>query len=84
MRIEVLAFDIFGTSVDWWTGITRQVAEVACHVWDITGATNAGLRTAFLERPGEKGPARAADLAADAPADLAVRSVDELARALGC
>jgi 2-haloacid dehalogenase len=57
---------------------------VACHEWDITGATNAGLRTAFLERPREKGPDRAADRAADTPADLAVRGVDELATALGC
>ncbi|TWF79910.1 hypothetical protein FHX44_115846 [Pseudonocardia hierapolitana] len=57
---------------------------VACHGWDITGARNAGLRTAFLERPGEKGPDRAADRPADTPSDLAVSSVDELATALGC
>jgi 2-haloacid dehalogenase len=57
---------------------------VACHAWDITGARNAGLRTAFLERPGEKGPHRAADRAADTPSDLVVRGVDELATALGC
>lgn len=57
---------------------------VACHGWDVTGAAGAGLRTAFLERPGEKGPGRAADRPADTPADLVVRGVDELAAALGC
>jgi 2-haloacid dehalogenase len=61
-----------------------RMLMVACHGWDITGARGAGLRTAFLERPGEKGPDRAADRAADTRSDLAVRSVDELATALGC
>ena len=61
-----------------------RMLMVACHGWDVTGAANAGLRTAFLERPGEKGPHRPADRATDAPSDLAVRSVDELATALGC
>ncbi len=57
---------------------------VACHEWDITGARAAGLHTAFLERPGEKGPHRTADRATDTPSDLAVRSVGELAAAVGC
>ncbi|GAA5115933.1 haloacid dehalogenase type II [Pseudonocardia adelaidensis] len=57
---------------------------VACHGWDITGAANAGLRTAFLERPGEKGPDHTADRAVDTSADLVVRGVGELAAALGC
>lgn len=61
-----------------------RMLMVACHGWDVTGAANAGLRTAFLERPGEKGPHRAADPAVDTPSDLAVRSVHELATALGC
>jgi 2-haloacid dehalogenase len=61
-----------------------RMLMVACHGWDISGATNAGLRTAFLERPGEKGPHRAADRAADTLSDLAVRSTHELAAALGC
>jgi 2-haloacid dehalogenase len=61
-----------------------RVLMVACHGWDVAGARAAGLRTAFLERPGEKGPGRPADRAADTPSDLAVRTVDELATALGC
>jgi 2-haloacid dehalogenase len=62
----------------------QRMLMVACHAWDIAGAYAAGLRTAFLERPAEKGPHRAADRAADTQADLVVRGVDELATALGC
>ncbi|WP_226366983.1 haloacid dehalogenase type II [Pseudonocardia sp. ICBG162] len=36
----------------------HQVLMVAAHGWDIDGARAAGLRTAFLARPGEKGPHR--------------------------
>jgi 2-haloacid dehalogenase len=57
---------------------------VAAHGWDITGARAAGLRTAFLERPQERGPHRTADTSADNPADLSVSSFTELADLLGC
>jgi 2-haloacid dehalogenase len=61
-----------------------RMLMVACHGWDVTGAASAGLRTAFLERPAEKGPDRAADRPADSPSDIAVGGVDELAAVLGC
>ncbi|MCU1611649.1 MAG: haloacid dehalogenase type [Pseudonocardiales bacterium] len=61
-----------------------QVMMVAAHTWDLHGAHEAGLRTAFLERPLEKGPDRAADRAADVTSDLAVAGFTELAEALGC
>jgi 2-haloacid dehalogenase len=61
-----------------------QVLMVAAHGWDIDGARAAGLRTAFLERPGEKGPHRPADLAAETACDLTVHSTVELAAVLGC
>ncbi|MFD0686082.1 haloacid dehalogenase type II [Actinomadura fibrosa] len=56
-----------------------EVLMVAAHAWDIDGAREAGLRTAFLERPLEKGPARGADRAEDTRSDLAVRGFGELA-----
>jgi 2-haloacid dehalogenase len=59
-----------------------QALMVAAHRWDLDGAAAAGLRTAFVERPGEKGPNRAADRAADVTADLKVTSFNELADAL--
>lgn len=62
----------------------HEVLMVACHGWDLAGARAAGLRTAFVARPREKGPNRRADTAADAPSDLAVRTFTELADALAC
>jgi 2-haloacid dehalogenase len=61
-----------------------EVLMVAAHVWDLRGARNAGLPTAFVERPLEKGPLGQADRAEDAGADLSVRSFTELASVLGC
>jgi 2-haloacid dehalogenase len=61
-----------------------EVLMVACHAWDIGGARNAGLHTAFVERPREKGPDRGADTAEQAAAELAVSSFTELADRLGC
>ena len=61
-----------------------QVLMVAAHGWDIDGARAAGLHTAFLERPGEKGPHRPADRAADTTCDLTVDSTGDLADVLGC
>ena len=60
-----------------------RVLMVAAHGWDIDGAREAGLRTAFLERPLEKGPHGRADRAEDVRSDLVVRSVPELAAVLG-
>lgn len=61
-----------------------ETLMVAAHGWDLAGARAAGLRTAFVERPAEKGPQRAADRAADTAADLSATSFAELADQLGC
>jgi 2-haloacid dehalogenase len=58
----------------------REVLMVAAHGWDIEGARRAGLRTAFLERPGEKGPHHEADR--DVAADVSVTGFGELAEVL--
>lgn len=61
-----------------------QVMMVAAHRWDLDGARSAGLRTAFVERPAEKGPHGTADRAADTVSDVAATSFVSLADALGC
>ncbi|GLY66748.1 haloacid dehalogenase type II [Amycolatopsis taiwanensis] len=61
----------------------EQVLMVAAHKWDLDGAAAAGLRTAFVERPREKGPDRVADRATDVAADISVTSFPALADALG-
>jgi 2-haloacid dehalogenase len=61
-----------------------EVLMVAAHRWDLDGARAAGLRTAFVERPAEKGPHRTADRAADTPSDLRATSFTDLADQLSC
>ncbi|MEC3919224.1 haloacid dehalogenase type II [Nocardia sp. CDC160] len=74
----------YRAAADLLTVRPRQILMVAAHGWDIDGARRAGLRTAFLERPQEKGPDRTADRAADTVCDIAVSSLTELADILGC
>ena len=61
-----------------------EVLMVAAHVWDLAGARRAGLRTAFVERPQEKGPDGKADRAGELDADISVSGFTELAERLGC
>lgn len=60
----------------------EQVLMVAAHKWDLDGARAAGLRTAFLDRPREKGPDRQADRAADVRCDFYASSYLDLANQL--
>jgi 2-haloacid dehalogenase len=57
----------------------EQILMVAAHKWDLDGARAAGLHTAFIERPREKGPNRQADRAEDVECDLYATSFTELA-----
>jgi 2-haloacid dehalogenase len=61
-----------------------QVLMVAAHSRDIEGAANAGLRTAFLERPREKGPQGTVDRPGEVASDLVVSSFLELADHMDC
>jgi 2-haloacid dehalogenase len=60
----------------------EQVLMVAAHKWDLDGARAAGLRTAFVNRPQEKGPDREADRPADVGCDLYANSFLDLATQL--
>ena len=60
-----------------------QVMMVAAHKPDLRAAQAAGLRTAFVERPLEKGPSGGADRLPDAEADLQATDFIDLARQLG-
>jgi 2-haloacid dehalogenase len=59
-----------------------QVLMVAAHKWDLEGARAAGLHTAFLSRPLEKGPNGQADQASDVECDLYADSFLDLATKL--
>ena len=60
----------------------RDVMLVAAHNGDLAAARACGLRTAFVARPDEHGPARRDDLAAEPGVELAVNSLTELAESL--
>jgi 2-haloacid dehalogenase len=59
-----------------------EVMMVACHTWDLVGAKAAGLRTAFVERPLEKGPLHPADKPGEVEVDVSTASFTDLARKL--
>jgi 2-haloacid dehalogenase len=56
-----------------------RMLMVACHGWDLDGARAAGLRTAFVERPAERGPHHAADGPADIVSDITATGFIDLA-----
>jgi 2-haloacid dehalogenase len=62
----------------------EEIMMVAAHKWDIEGAKAAGLRSAFVERPMEKGPNGRADRLSDVNVDVGVHDFVELAEKLGC
>jgi 2-haloacid dehalogenase len=56
----------------------HEVLMVAAHSSDLAAAAQAGLRTAFVARPDEKGPGRG-ESRATVPVDVSVNSLIELA-----
>jgi 2-haloacid dehalogenase len=60
-----------------------QVMMVAAHKGDLRAAQSAGLRTAFVERPMEKGPAGGAERLPDPESDIEATDFLHLARQLG-
>lgn len=73
---------VYRTAAELLDVAPEQVLMVAAHKWDLVGARAAGLRTAFVDRPEEKGPNRQADRAADVECDLYARSFTDLANQL--
>jgi 2-haloacid dehalogenase len=61
----------------------EQVLMVAAHIDDLAAARAAGLRTAYVYRPRERGDEALPPPATDPAADLTVDSLTELAERLG-
>jgi 2-haloacid dehalogenase len=61
----------------------ERVMMVAAHTNDLAAARARGLRTAYVHRPDEKGPAAAPPPERDPEADFSVASLTELATHLG-
>jgi 2-haloacid dehalogenase len=62
----------------------NQVMMVAAHKGDLRAAQSNGLRTAFVERPLEKGPGGGADRLPDPESDIQASDFMDLAGKLGC
>jgi 2-haloacid dehalogenase len=61
----------------------EQVMLVAAHHDDLAAARACGLRTAYIERPLEFGPAQPKDVSPQPGNDLHAQSLTDLARQLG-
>jgi 2-haloacid dehalogenase len=59
-----------------------QVMMVAAHPWDLQAAHNAGLLTAYVPRPGERGEGNDGDLSAPPFVDMSGVDFPDLARKL--
>lgn len=89
----VLSAELFGhykPDPEVYDGATRllglppeQVLMVAAHISDLAAARARGLRTAYVHRPGEHGPAATPPPAEDPEADVTVSSLTALATRLG-
>ena len=62
----------------------ERVMMVAAHNGDLEAAAALGLKTAFVLRPTEYGPAQTTDLAPSRTWDRSIDSMEALADALGC
>ena len=60
-----------------------ETMMVAAHSSDLAAAAAAGLRTAFIARPNERGPGKG-ESHAGSPVDISVTSITDLASRLGC
>jgi 2-haloacid dehalogenase len=56
---------------------------VAAHINDLNAAHGFGLRTGFVHRPNEYGPARQADSASPGQFDVVAKDIVDLASQLG-
>ena len=61
-----------------------QVMLVAAHNSDLHAAAGVGMRTGFVARPREHGPAQTCDLAPTGPWDVVAADFGDLADRLGC
>jgi 2-haloacid dehalogenase len=71
------------TAVDMLGLRPEEVMMTAAHISDLNAARSFGLRTAFIYRPNEYGPARKADQADPAQFDVVARDIQDLASQLG-
>ena len=75
--------EVYQSAADFLDLKLDQVMMVAAHLGDLRAAKGVGLRTAFVPRPHEYGPAGKPDLQPDASVDLPATDFNDLAQKLG-
>jgi 2-haloacid dehalogenase len=75
--------EVYQSAADFLDVKPSDVMMVAAHLGDLRAAKSVGLRTAFVVRPLEYGPAGKPDLAPDASVDVAAKDFVDLAAQLG-
>jgi 2-haloacid dehalogenase len=75
--------EVYLSAADFLGVRSAEVMMVAAHVDDLRAARGAGLRTGFIERPNEFGPARRADQAGPGDFDVVSRDLLDLASKMG-
>jgi 2-haloacid dehalogenase len=75
--------EVYRGAVELLATRAERVMLVAAHNDDLAAARAEGMRTAFVARPTEYGPAQTTNLTADNTVEIAVTSLNELADRLG-
>ena len=75
--------EVYQSAADFLDLAPGDVMMVAAHLGDLRAAKAVGLKTAFVPRPLEYGPAGKPDLKSDGLADIDARDFNDLATRLG-
>ena len=75
--------EVYRTAIELLGYQPGEIMMVAAHNYDLAAARSHGMRTAFVPRPTEYGPAQSTDLAPDSDWDVVAKDMEDLARSLG-
>jgi 2-haloacid dehalogenase len=75
--------EVYQSAADFLALPPGDVMMVAAHLGDLRAAKSVGLKTAFVTRPLEYGPAGKPDLTADASVDVSAKDFNDLATQVG-
>jgi 2-haloacid dehalogenase len=75
--------EVYQSAADFLALQPAEVMMVAAHLGDLRAARTVGLKTAFVARPLEYGPAGKPDLTPDASVDVSATDFNDLAAKLG-
>jgi 2-haloacid dehalogenase len=75
--------EVYQSAADFLDLKPGEVMMVAAHSGDLRAAKEVGLRTAFVARPLEYGPAGKPELKADSAVDISAKDFNDLAEQLG-